>query len=299
MLFSLADGAIWPAFFILPIYVFFLGYGLWYILIDRPRKCIRDELESKIYFLIQKLNCSKEEARKILKVYKWDCDKIDHLIKKYSKKTCPSCDGLTFYTNKFCIGCGHSFQVKPDDINCYTGCHQSLDAKSLLKELSKNIKVKMVKEEISEAEYIPFKASDSNEKDDRHLIFSIEFFSEYLKILTLPVSSSEIQIPYNSLVSVSIYREISKKKSNISLQNRPQFKSLENNYNIKELYVCLIQTDDRTFEIVEGEFDFRKSLGLDRKLLFKENFKALIEKLYARCPQVKLNKGSLTLLDLK
>ena len=111
------------------------GFVGWFWWIKPIIKDIKMLQENKLYMLIEKLNCSKGEARKILEHYKWDSEKVIQTIKSsYSNDMkhpsckirgiidchtdykiindneiiCFKCKSLNPYKNKLCHKCGTS-----------------------------------------------------------------------------------------------------------------------------------------------------------------------------------------------
>jgi ribosomal protein L40E len=121
-------------FFMLIISTATLGLAGWFWWIKPIIKDIKMLKENKLYMLIEKLNCSKCEARKILEHYKWDSEKVIQTIKSYitdmkhpsckimgifdchtdykvindNEIICFKCKSLNLYKNKVCHKCGTS-----------------------------------------------------------------------------------------------------------------------------------------------------------------------------------------------
>lgn len=267
--------------------------------------------------------------KKILETYQWDNEKINEIIRYHSKIDCPQCKAMNLRTTKFCNQCGHTLSpeiqirdiskrpasldeneiicFKCNTVNLYEkksciNCGNSLTGEYILEKLSKEMIITKTEQKTSGIEYMPCKTKKPDEEKLQGIkeIISIEFFPQYMDILQT-VSSPPFQISYNSIVSINVYREQSMEEAIVKpavIVVQGVAHKLGSDYDFKDIYVCLIQSTEVIFKIIEGNFDFRKSLGKDKKQLFKDNFKILVEKLYQLCPQTEVDKGVYILLGL-
>ena len=300
-----------------------LGGFLFFLFIKRLQIVKREEEESKIYFLINMINCTKGEARKILIDHKWDCDNVRSLIKKYRKKKCSSCYHSQSISNNYCEKCKCPFDkvdefvrndsvlaeneilcFKCNSVNSYEDdfchyCKDSLDGRFILQKLSKTTMVKAIEGDSSKVEEVPYKPEEleRNWECGIQSLRYIEFLPEHLKLFLL--GSSSLTVPYDSILGISVYRENSVVKGSIEGIPVKGVRVKICNIYSAELYFCLIELAEKAFKIQEGTFDFQKTFGEDKKLLFKENFKNLIEMLHSFLPRAELNEGALNLLKVQ
>jgi len=255
------------------------------------------EIESKIFSLKERLNCTDEEGRRILEIYDGNTYRVIDAIKNI---TCPGCKEKNRDGDDICMNCGHSLHNEIMKTLLRRNHYEEkiedhYQSNQLAQQAEKNITRKFQEtpgETIMPVyEGIPARPVKPDEEKGINTVNSIELGNNNLIIST--DSGSSLEIPCNAITMISVYREEHEetfKLKTIKSINRIELTSHN------EIYVCLIHTDSVKYKITEGSINFRKILGNETRPTFRENFTLFLEKLHRFCPDSDLDSGARNIL---